>query len=184
MHNRRGRDVIQIVQLAEHNCFAVRRRQRGDRLAHARGRLGARQMLEWIAVHGWTVHAVERILVADVVKLLQYLAPRDSKEVGLHSAARRVESLQLPQKGEEDFLDDVFGQGRVTTPHMDCVAKHRRFVPLEKRGEGRFLPLPDALDEPEVIHLVSIALAGRISSRGSSGDWGLGIGDWGLGIGD
>src|SRR5262249_30264101 len=102
----RGGGVVEVVQLAEHDRFAINRRQRCDRGADALRGLGAAQVVKravsWGLEAGGRVDVlVERRAGSERGDALQDLTARDAEQIGADGTARRVVLLQLPEQGEK-----------------------------------------------------------------------------------
>src|SRR5687767_13096239 len=136
LHDPGSRLIAHLLELAERDDFAIRRRQRGDRGANGRNRLGARQTVEHVRLlHGDRVQLPVDIpgqsLVISRSKSLQHKMPRDPEKIVANGSARRVVLVRAAQYRQERLLHYIVGG--VGSAHMRRVSEDRAFMTGKQR---------------------------------------------------
>ena len=148
----RGR-VADLVQLAEHDDFAIRRRQRLDGRTHRIDGFDARGIVEHRRGIGRELVGQALVFTARPQPLHGQVA-RDPQEIPRDGAPERVLPRGLPEDREERLLDDVVA--RVRTAEVDGVAVNRPLVARKQLGKGGFVASARPFEQSGIVHLTHV----------------------------
>jgi hypothetical protein len=143
--------VAHLLHVAEDDCFAIVGGECGEGEAELLDALGVGEIEQGIGLGGGNFEI--EILGGGSAELLEEEVAGDAVEVTGEGAAGGVEAAGATDEGEEDLLNDVFGDFR-GAGHAEGVAEDGGLMALIEGVEGVVVAGLKAAEEGELVRAV------------------------------